>query len=219
MTRAKVMKLGGHPALVVAPMNARALYVFAHGAGAGMRHEFMSEMATALAAEGVATVRWEFPYMAAGKGAPDRPPIAEAAVKAVWDAARTKFDLPMFAGGKSFGGRMTSRAHANLGLDGVQGIAFLGFPLYGAGKPPSVERAEHLALASGPLLFVQGTRDELADLSVLRPVVAGLGTRAELHLIDDADHAFDVRKKAGRTVDVKKEIASVMAAWMMRLAP
>jgi hypothetical protein len=213
------MKLGGHPALVVAPMNARALYVFAHGAGAGMRHEFMSEMATALAAEGVATVRWEFPYMAAGKGAPDRPPIAEAAVKAVWDAARTKFDLPMFAGGKSFGGRMTSRAHANLGLDGVQGIAFLGFPLYGAGKPPSVERAEHLALASGPLLFVQGTRDELADLSVLRPVVAGLGTRAELHLIDDADHAFDVRKKAGRTVDVKKEIASVMAAWMMRLAP
>jgi predicted alpha/beta-hydrolase family hydrolase len=212
------MKLGGHSALVVAPTNARAMYVFAHGAGAGMRHEFMSEMAIALATQRVATVRWEFPYMAAGKGAPDRPPIAEAAVKAVWDAARTKFDLPMFAGGKSFGGRMTSRAHANLGLDGAQGIGFIGFPLYGAGKPPSVERAEHLANATGPLLFVQGTRDELADLSVLRPVVAGLGARADLHLIEDADHAFDVRKKAGRTVDVKTEIASAMAAWMMRVA-
>ncbi|CAN5881308.1 alpha/beta hydrolase [soil metagenome] len=218
VTRAKAMKLGGHPALVVMPENARALYVLAHGAGAGMRHEFMSAMATSLAEQGVATVRWEFPYMAAGKGAPDRPPVAEAAVKAVWDAARTKFQLPMFAGGKSFGGRMTSRAHANLVLDGVQGIAFIGFPLYGAGKPPSVERAEHLASATGPLLFVQGTRDELADLAVLRPVVEGLGTRAELHIVDDADHGFDVRKSCGRTTDVKTEIATVMAAWMARVA-
>jgi hypothetical protein len=211
------MKLGGHPALVVMPEKARALYVLAHGAGAGMRHEFMSALSTELAANNVATVRWEFPYMAAGKNAPDRPPVAEAAVKAVWDAARAKFSLPMFAGGKSFGGRMTSRAHANLGLDGVHGIAFVGFPLYGAGKPPSVERAEHLASAAGPLLFVQGTRDELADLSVLRPVVEGLGPRAELHVIDDADHGFDVRKKAGRTTDVKTEIATAMAAWMTRV--
>jgi predicted alpha/beta-hydrolase family hydrolase len=212
------MKLGGHPALVLRPDNAKALYVFAHGAGAGMRHEFMSALATELATQRVATVRWEFPYMAAGKNAPDRPPVAEAAVKAVWDAAREKLgDLPMFAGGKSFGGRMTSRAHANLGLEGIRGIAFVGFPLYGAGKPPSTERAEHLASAAGPLLFVQGTRDELADLSVLRPVIAKLGDRAELHVVEDADHGFDVRKKAGRTVDAKKEIAAVMAAWMARV--
>ena len=212
----RAVTLGGHPALVVMPKDAAALYVFAHGAGAGMRHAFMQQMAAALDALDVATVRWEFPYMAAGKGAPDKPAVAEAAVRDVWRAAHDRFGaLPMFAGGKSFGGRMTSRAHAAAALPELRGLVFVGFPLYGAGKPPSTERADHLATATGPILFVQGDRDELADLKTLRPVVKKLGARATLHVAAGADHGFDVLVRSGRTgEDVRAEIAGVIAGWM-----
>jgi predicted alpha/beta-hydrolase family hydrolase len=179
-----------------------------------MRHAFMQAIADALAARDIATLRWEFPYMAAGRARPDRPEVAEAAVRAVWTAARERLgELPMIAGGKSFGGRMTSRAHAAQPLEGLHGIAFLGFPLHPAGEP-STERAEHLAQAAGPLLFVQGTRDELAELRRLRRVVRALGPRATLHLIDDADHAFAVPKRTGR--DSIAEVADAVAAWTTR---
>lgn len=200
------------------PARARWLYVLAHGAGAGMRHLFMSEIAEALAKREVATLRWEFPYMAAKKPRPDRAEIAEAAVRAVWNAARARFgELPMFAGGKSFGGRMTSRAHAAEPLAELRGIAFLGFPLHPP-KQPASERAAHLADAKGSLLFVQGTRDDLAELSLLRPVIAGLGRRAKLAVIDGADHGFDVLVRSGRTApQVMDELASTVATWMDRV--
>jgi len=210
--------LDGQPGLLVRPADARFLYVLAHGAGAGMRHAFMTAVADALAARGVATLRWEFPYMAAGKARPDRPAVAEAAVRAVWAAARARFaELPMFAGGKSFGGRMTSRAHAAEPLPGLAGLAFLGFPLHPPTKP-GTERAEHLGAATGPLLFVQGERDELANLDLLRPVVAGLGRRATLHVVAHADHGFGVLKRSGRTeADVLAELATTVARWMARV--
>jgi predicted alpha/beta-hydrolase family hydrolase len=207
--------LAGHPGLLRRPAAARALYVVAHGAGAGMRHAFMASIADALAARDVATLRWEFPYMAAGKSRPDRAEIAEAAVQAVWAAARARFaDLALFAGGKSFGGRMTSRAHAGQPLAGVRGLIFLGFPLHPPDKP-GIERAEHLAAAAGPLLFLQGDRDELAGLRRLRPVVRKLGARASLHVIDHADHGFDVLVRSGRTRDaVITELADATARWI-----
>ncbi len=197
------------------PADARYALVLAHGAGAGMRHVFMQTIAEALAARGVATLRWEFPYMAARKARPDPPAIAEAAVRAVWlAAARLAPELPRFAGGKSFGGRMTSRAHAAEALPGVRGIAFLGFPLHPPEKP-GIERAEHLAQAAGPLMFLQGTRDELAPLRRLRPVVKKLGARAVLHVVKGADHGFDVLVRSGRTpVAVMGELADTMTAWM-----
>jgi len=224
------LPLGGHPGLLVRPEAARWLYVLAHGAGAGMRHAFMEEIAAQLARRGVATLRWEFPFMAAGTRRPDRAAVAEASVREVWTAARARFgdDLPMFAGGKSFGGRMTSRAHAAGALPGLRGLAFLGFPLHPPGKPargrapaatPSIARAEHLAGAAGPLLFVQGTRDALADLTLLRPVVHGLGRRAQLHVVEGADHGFDVLVRSGRTADdVMAEIATTITAWMARIS-
>lgn len=211
--------LDGHPGLLLCPGKARFLCVLAHGAGAGMRHAFMTAIAEALAAHGVATLRWEFAFMAAGKARPDPAPVAEAAVRAVWTAARTRFsELPMFAGGKSFGGRMTSRAHAAAPLDGLRGLVFLGFPLHPPGKP-GIERAEHLAGAKGPLLFVQGTRDALADLTLLRPVVKKIGARATLQVVEHADHGFDVLVRSGRRSDqVLAEIATTVAAWMERVA-
>lgn len=214
------LDLGGHPGLLVRPASARWLYVLAHGAGAGMRHAFMTAIAEALARCDVATLRWEFPYMAAGRPRPDRAEVAEAAVRTVWNAARERSgDLPMFAGGKSFGGRMTSRAHAAEPLADLRGIAFLGFPLHPPDKP-GVERAEHLAAATGPLLFVQGTRDELAELGLLRPVVGELGRRARLHVVEGADHGFEVLVRSGRTApEVMTEIASTVAGWMDRVAP
>ncbi len=185
-----------------------------------MRHAFMQEIAEALGARGVATLRWEFPSMAAGKARPDSPAIAEAAVRAVWTAAAHLVpDLPRFAGGKSFGGRMTSRAHAALPLPELRGIVFLGFPLHAPDKP-GIERAEHLAVASGPLLFVQGTRDELAPLRRLRPVIAKLGRHATLHVVRGADHGFDVLVRSGRThPDVIAELATVISSWVAKIAP
>lgn len=209
--------LDGQLGLLVRPANARALYVLAHGAGAGMRHVFMGEIAEALGARGVATLRWEFPYMAAGRARVDGPAAAHAAVRAVWSAARARFgELPMFAGGKSFGGRMTSGAHAAEPLPGLCGIAFLGFPLHPPDKP-GIERAEHLAAtAPAPLLFAQGTRDDLAQLRLLRPVIGALGRRARLHVVDHADHGFEVLVRSGRThAEVMAEVAGAVAAWMM----
>ena len=204
----RAVDVAGHPGLLVRPRGAKALYVLAHGAGAGMRHWFMTGIAEALATHQVATLRWEFPYMAAGNKRVDAAPVAEAAVREVWSAASTKFrGMARFAGGKSFGGRMTSRAHAAAPLDGLQGLIFVGFPLHPAGKP-GIERAEHLASAGGPLLFVQGTRDDLADLALLRPIVDTLGTRATLHVIDGADHGFSPR--------LVPELARVISAWIDR---
>jgi predicted alpha/beta-hydrolase family hydrolase len=157
-----------------------------------MRHPFMVELAERLGASGIASLRWEFPFMAAGKPRPDRPDVAEAAVHAVWSAGkRHARGLPRFAGGKSFGGRMTSRAHSTSPLSDVLGLVFFGFPLHPPDKrEASAGRAEHLAAAAGPLLFLQGTRDDLADLALLRPVVRQLGPRATLHIVDGADHGF-----------------------------
>ena len=207
--------LAGHPGLLVRPAAARALYVLAHGAGAGMRHAFLASIAEALAQRGVATLRWEFPYMAAGKPRPDRAEVAEAAVREVWTSAGAQFgELARFAGGKSFGGRMTSRAHAARALPELRGLIFLGFPLHPPDEP-GTERAEHLAAAGGPLLFVQGDRDELAGLRRLRPVVKRLGARAALHVVKAADHGFDVQVRSGRTrSEVLAEIADIVAAWI-----
>jgi hypothetical protein len=212
--RTTVVDLDGHRGLLLRPETPRWLYVLAHGAGAGMRHAFMEEISERLAAHDVATLRWEFLYMTAGKPRTDSATVAESSVRRVWNAARAQFDLPMFAGGKSFGGRMTSRAHAAEPLADLRGIAFLGFPLHPPDKP-GIERAEHLAEAAGPLLFVQGTRDDLAGLRRLRPVIKKLGARATLHVIDGADHGFDVLVRSGRTADeVKEEIAATVAGWM-----
>ena len=177
-----------------------------------MRHAFMEQLAQALAEHGVATLRWEFPYMAAGRARVDKPEIAEAAVRDVWRASgKLAGKLPRFAGGKSFGGRMTSRAHAAEPLVGVHGLVFVGFPLHPAGKP-GVERAEHLARAGGPLLFVQGTRDDLAELPLLRPVVAALGERATLHLIDGADHGFSRKHDVGAVASTIRDWIAMMIA-------
>ncbi len=213
------VELGGHPGLLVRPTTARWFYLLAHGAGAGMRHAFMTDIAEALADRGVATLRWEFPFMAAGKPRTDTKAVAERAVREVWTAsAKHAGALPRFAGGKSFGGRMTSGAHAAEPLAELCGIAFLGFPLHPPEKP-GIERAEHLAAANGPLLFLQGSRDDLADLELLRPVVNKLGGRAKLVVIDEADHGFDVLVRSGRTrAEVIQQLAFLIAKWMEQKA-
>jgi predicted alpha/beta-hydrolase family hydrolase len=200
--------------VLVRPATAWSLLVLAHGAGAGMRHAFMDGIARALAREGVASWRWEFPYMQAGSRRPDRPEVALPAVRAAVERGRELVpELPVFAGGKSFGGRMTTQADAQEALP-AEGIVLLGFPLHPAGRP-GTERAEHLAGGSAPLLFLQGDRDALAGLDLLRPVVSGLGDRATLHVVDGADHGFHVLKRSGRTdADVLREIASTAAAWL-----
>jgi uncharacterized protein len=205
-TDVRSVEIAGVPALVVKPRGAQALYVFAHGAGAGMQHWFMTGIAEALAERKVATLRYEFPYMAAGKKRVDSPEVAEATVRAVWSEAREKFrKLPAFAGGKSFGGRMTTRAQAAEFFDALRGTVLLGFPLHPAGKP-GIERAEHLPRTKGPLLFVQGSRDELADLTLLSPIVEALGKRATLHVIEGADHGFSPK--------LVPELARIVAEWM-----
>lgn len=202
-------------ALLGAPADARACYVLAHGAGAGMRHPFMAQIAEALAARGIATLRYQFPYMEQGSRRPDVPAVAHAAVRAaVAEAARAMPGVALVAGGKSFGGRMTSQAQAATPLSGVRGLVFLGFPLHPAGKP-SDERAAHLADVRVPMLFLQGTRDDLAELSLLRPVVERLGSNARLVLFDDADHSFHVPARSGRKdADVLAALADAISAWI-----
>jgi uncharacterized protein len=201
------------------PAHARAGYVFAHGAGAGMNHAFMAAMAQGLADRGIATLRFQFPYMEQGSKRPDPPAVAQAAVRAaVEEAARQLPDLPLFAGGKSFGGRMTSQAQAAQPLPGVRGIAFVGFPLHPAGKP-SAERAKHLADVALPMLFLQGTRDELADLDLIRQTTAALGRRATLHIVDGADHSFHVLVRSGRNdAQVREELQDAVARWIDAIA-
>jgi predicted alpha/beta-hydrolase family hydrolase len=201
--------------LWLAPADARACYVFAHGAGAGMAHPFMAAVATGLAGRGIATLRYQFPYMERGSKRPDTPKAAHAAVRAaVIEAARLAPALPLFAGGKSFGGRMTSQAQAVSPLPGVQGLAFVGFPLHPAGKP-SDERAAHLSDVAVPMLFLQGTRDDLADLALLQPLVERLGKRATLRLFIDADHSFHVPARSGRKdAQVLDELLDALVGWI-----
>jgi predicted alpha/beta-hydrolase family hydrolase len=201
-------------ALLIRPEQARAVYVFAHGAGAGMTHAFMEQAATGLAARGIATLRYQFPYMEKGSKRPDLPAVAHATVRAaVAEAARACPGLPLIAGGKSFGGRMTSQAQAKTPLAGVAGLAFFGFPLHAAGKP-SADRADHLGDVRIPMLFLQGGNDKLAELSLLRPVVEGLGARARLHLVEGADHSFHVPARSGRNdCEVMEEILDVFVGW------
>jgi uncharacterized protein len=214
-TTEREIALGGHACLVIRPRGARALYVLGHGAGAGMRHAFMSAIAGALAEVGIATVRYEFPAMAAGRPRPDKPEVCAQTIRAVFAATAAKFSgLPLIAGGKSFGGRMTSNAHAAEPLPGLRGLCFLGFPLHPPDKP-AITRAEHLARAPGPMLFLSGTRDELAELALLRPVVAALGPRATLHEVAGADHGFAVQRRSGRRdADVLVELATTTAGWL-----
>ena len=200
--------------LLLKPPKAHAAYVFAHGAGAGMAHPFMASVATELAERGIASLRYQFPYMEQGGKRPDPPKFAQATVRAaVTEAARLMPSLPLIAGGKSFGGRMTSQAQAASPLPGVRGLAFFGFPLHPAGKP-SDERAEHLSDVQIPMLFLQGTRDALADLKLLKGVVKRLGKRATLHLFDDADHSFHVPARSGRKdADVRRAMLDAFAEW------
>ena len=204
-------------ALLKVPPGASSCLVLGHGAGAGMTHPFMAAVAQGLAERGLATLRYQFPFMEHGSKRPDLPKVAHATVRAaVAEARRCCPDLPLVAGGKSFGGRMTSQAQAAVAMPGVAGLAFLGFPLHPAGKP-SIERAAHLDAVEVPMLFLQGTRDELADLALLQPVVERLGARATLHRVDDADHAFHVRARSGRTdAEVLGEMLDILAAWTRR---
>ena len=189
--------------------------MFAHGAGAGMKHPFMAALAAGLAQRGIATLRFQFPYMEQGSKRPDSPKVAQAAIRAAVHAAAQRLPgLPLFAGGKSFGGRMTTQAQAAAPLAGVQGIVLVGFPLHAAGKP-STERADHLAQVDLPMLFLQGTRDTLADLDLIRATMAKLESRATLHVVDGADHSFHVLARSGRTDDeVREELLDTMARWM-----
>src|SRR5712672_648129 len=201
-------------ALLDRPPKARACFVFAHGAGAGMTHPFMETVASGLGERGIATLRYQFPYMEKGSKRPDPPAVAHAAVRAaVAEAARACPGLPLIAGGKSFGGRMTSQAQAKAALPGVVGLAFFGFPLHAAGKP-SADRADHLADVQIPMLFLQGSNDKLAEVSLLKPVVDGLGARARLHLVEGADHSFHVPARSGRNDrEVMEDILEAFVGW------
>lgn len=203
--------------LWLTPKNPRACLVLAHGAGAGMAHPSMAAIAEGLKERGVATLRFQFPYMERGSKRVDSPRIAHAAVRAaVSEARRRAATLPLFAGGKSFGGRMTSQTQAEAPLEGVRGLMFFGFPLHPAGAP-SVERAAHLKDVSIAMLFLQGTNDALADVALMRPTVAALGRRATLRLFSDADHSFHVPKRSGRTnAAVMGEVLDVAAEWMFK---
>jgi len=204
--------------LLLRPADARLLYVLAHGAGAGMRHPFLEAISQRLAEQGIATLRYQFRYVEQRSRRPDPPAVAAATVRAaVAEAARLAPGLPLVAGGKSFGGRMTSTAQAEEPLPGVRGLVFLGFPLHPPGRPDD-KRAEHLARVTIPMLFLQGTRDEFADLELLRPVVKRLGDRAALHLVESGDHSFKVPKKSGRSEgDVMGELARAIVTWSLKL--
>jgi predicted alpha/beta-hydrolase family hydrolase len=206
-------------ALLQAPRQARACYVLAHGAGAGMTHASLETVAAGLGERGIATLRYQFPYMEAGAKRPDPPALAQATVRAaVAEAGRRVPDLPLIAGGRSFGGRMTSQAQAAAPLPNVRGLAFLAFPLHPAGRP-SDDRAAHLFDVTVPMLFLQGTRDALAELRLLQPLIERLGARATLRLFEDADHSFHVPARTGRKdADVRRDILDALAAWVDTLA-
>jgi uncharacterized protein len=203
--------------LLQVPPQAHACYVLAHGAGAGMRHPFMAAVAAQLAERGIATLRYQFPYMERGGKRPDPPALAHATVRAAaTEAARLLPELPLIAGGKSFGGRMTSQAQAAAPLDGVRGLAFLGFPLHPAGRP-SQERGKHLFDVELPMLFLQGTRDALAELQQLEPMCHALGPRATLKLFNEADHSFHVPARSGRNDgEVLGGVMDALTEWMTR---
>ena len=207
-------------ALLERPPDAWMVYVLAHGAGAGMGHKFLESIVAALAARGVATLRYQFPYMEAGIKRPDSPRVAEATVAAAVQRARELTpELPTIAGGKSFGGRMTSGAAARGLLPGVKGLAFLGFPLHPPGQP-GTERADHLDQVNVPMLFLQGTRDTFAKLELLEPLCRRLAPRATLHLVDGGDHSFGVPKRSGRSApDVLGELADTLVRWARPLVP
>ena len=202
-------------ALLQLPPAATACFVLAHGAGAGMDHPSMVAVAAELAARSIATLRFQFPYMERRTRRPDPPPVCHATVRAaVAEAARLAPTLALIAGGRSFGGRMTSQAQAIEPLPGVKGLAFIGFPLHPAGKP-SAERAEHLREVKIPMLFLQGTRDELAKLELLQPLIDQLGARATLKLLQDADHSFHVPARTGRKdAEVRAEMLDALATWI-----
>ena len=202
--------------LLLAPERARACYVLAHGAGAGMAHPFMAAVAEGLAQRAIASLRYQFPYMEQRSKRPDRPELAQATVRAAAaQALRLAPGVPLIAGGKSFGGRMTSQAQAAAALPGVRGLAFLGFPLHPA-KRPSIERAGHLSGVQLPMLFLQGERDALADLDLIRSVTTGLGARATLRVLGDADHSFHVPARSGRNdSDVRSEMLDALVAWIV----
>jgi uncharacterized protein len=201
------------------PADARACYVLAHGAGAGMDHPFMSAAARELADLGIATLRYQFPYMERRASRPDPPPLCHTTVRAaVAQAAQLMPALPLVAGGRSFGGRMTSQAQALAPLPAVCGLAFLGFPLHPAGKP-SIARADHLAQVRIPMLFLQGTRDALAKRSLLEDLIGRLGARAALHWVEDADHSFHVPARSGRRdPEVRAALLATLAAWVDSLS-
>ena len=206
--------------LLQAPSEARACYVLAHGAGAGMAHPFMASVTDGLAERGIATLRYQFPYMEKGSKRPDAPKLAHATVRAaVLEASRLIPELALFAGGKSFGGRMTSQAQAASPLPGVHGLVFLGFPLHPPGQP-SVERAKHLFEVKIPMLFLQGTRDDFANLPLLESLCQELGTRATLKLFQEADHSFHVPPRTGRKdPEVRMELLDSLTEWLARHKP
>lgn len=210
---------GSVSALLLAPPEPRAAFVLAHGAGAGMTHAFMERLAQGLAERRIATLRYQFAYMERGSKRPDAPARAHAAVRAaVAEAGRRLPGLPLVAGGKSFGARMTSQAQAASPLPGVRGLVFVGFPLHPAGKP-AIDRADHLDRVACPMLFLQGTRDELADLPLLNTVLARLGTRARLETFHDADHSFHVRASSGSNdAQVMARLLDAAARWIAALA-
>jgi predicted alpha/beta-hydrolase family hydrolase len=201
-------------ALLRRPDGARWFLLLAHGAGAGMRHAFLEGLSERFAARGVASLRFQFPYMEEGRRTPDRRPVLLAALRTALSAAAKEADgLPLVAGGKSMGGRMASLAAAESRLPGVRGLVFFGFPLHPA-RRPSAERGRHLERVALPLLFLQGTRDALADLALLRPLCAGLGPRAALHVVEGGDHSFRLPKRSGRSdADALDELAAVTDAW------
>ncbi len=217
--RIAVAGAGEVSTVLMRPADARWMLVLAHGAGAGMRHAFMEALAEELARVAVATLRYQFPYLEEGRGVPDRPKVLAATVAAAARAAgEVAPGLPLLAGGKSMGGRMSSQAAADGLLHEVRGLVFFGFPLHPP-KQPGTKRAEHLSKVQVPMLFLQGTRDALADLKLLRPICKDLGPRATLHVIETADHSFHVLKKSGRNdQEVLRELAAATAAWAEKIA-